>query len=64
MTLLSQREARLIAKLEAAHRDLTQSREALLRAHTRLQHELRDAERYVQAILPEPITKPFSRLDV
>jgi serine phosphatase RsbU (regulator of sigma subunit) len=66
MTLLSQREARLIAKLEGAHRELTQthrelteSREALLRAHTRLQHELRDAERYVQAILPPPITEPF-----
>ncbi len=66
MTLLSQREARLIAKLEAAHRELTEthqelteSREALLMAHTRLQHELRDAERYVQAILPEPITEPF-----
>jgi serine phosphatase RsbU (regulator of sigma subunit) len=67
MTLLSQREARLLAKLEAAHKDLTlahqelaESREALLRTHTRLQQELRDAERYVLAILPAPITNPFA----
>lgn len=67
MTLLSQREARLIAKLEAAHKELTlahhelsESREALLRTHKRLQRELRDAERYVRAILPAPIAEPFS----
>ena len=67
MTLLSQREARLIAKLEAAHKELTlahhelaESREALLRTHNRLQQELRDAERYVRAILPAPITEPFA----
>ena len=66
MTLLNQREARFIAKLEAAHKELTvahhelaESREALLRTHNRLQQELRDAERYVRAILPPPIAEPF-----
>jgi serine phosphatase RsbU (regulator of sigma subunit) len=66
MTLLSQREARLRARLEAAHQELTAahrelavSREALLATHNRLQQELRDAERYVRAILPEPIEAPF-----
>lgn len=60
MTLLSQREARLIAKLEAAHAELAASREALLVTHNRLQQELRDAERYVRAILPAPIAEPFA----
>ena len=67
MTLLSQREARLIAKLQAAHeeltvahRELTESREALIRTHDRLEQELRDAERYVRAILPAPIVEPFA----
>jgi phosphoserine phosphatase RsbU/P len=67
MTLLSQREARLIANLEAAHneltlthRDLAESRDALLRINTRLQRELRDAERYVLAILPAPVAEPFT----
>jgi phosphoserine phosphatase RsbU/P len=67
MTLLSQREARLIAKLEAAHkeltlthRDLAESRDELLRIHERLKHELRDAERYVLAILPPPVAEPFA----
>jgi serine phosphatase RsbU (regulator of sigma subunit) len=67
MTLLSQREARLIAKLEAAHReltaahrDLTESRAELLVTHNRLQQELREAERYVRAILPPPIAEPFA----
>jgi phosphoserine phosphatase RsbU/P len=67
MTLLSQREARLIAKLEAAHteltsahRELAKSREELLRSHNRMQKELRDAERYVRAILPVPVGEPFS----
>jgi serine phosphatase RsbU (regulator of sigma subunit) len=66
MTLLSQREARLIAKLEAAHaeltlahRELATSREALLLTHNRLSRELRDAERYVRALLPPPVTEPF-----
>jgi serine phosphatase RsbU (regulator of sigma subunit) len=67
MTLLSQREARLIAKLEAAHRELTiahreltESRAALLVTHNRLEQELREAERYVRAILPAPIVEPFA----
>jgi sigma-B regulation protein RsbU (phosphoserine phosphatase) len=67
MTLLSQREARLIAKLEAthaeltlAHRELAESRDELLRIHNRLQQELRDAESYVLAILPAPIAEPFA----
>ncbi|MGH9159349.1 MAG: PP2C family protein-serine/threonine phosphatase [Vicinamibacteraceae bacterium] len=67
MTLLSQREARLIAKLEAAHaeltaahRELAESREELLRTHNRLRQELHDAERYVRAILPAPIVEPFA----
>ena len=66
MTLLSEREARLMAKLRAAHADLTvahkelaDSREALLKSHQRIQRELRDAERYVRAILPPPISAPF-----
>src|ERR1700753_4033216 len=66
MTLLSQREARLIAKLEAAHKELTlahhdlaQSRDELLRTHNRLKRELHDAERYVMAILPRPLAQPF-----
>ncbi|MBS0451742.1 MAG: SpoIIE family protein phosphatase [Proteobacteria bacterium] len=67
MTLLSQREARLIAQLEAAndelqraHRELAASQEALQLTHDRLQAELRDAERYVRAVLPEPMTQPFA----
>jgi phosphoserine phosphatase RsbU/P len=68
MTLLSQREARLIAKLEAAHkeltlthRDLAESRDELLRTHNRLKRELQDAERYVLAILPRPLAaQPFA----
>jgi sigma-B regulation protein RsbU (phosphoserine phosphatase) len=67
MTLLSQREARLIAKLEAAHkeltlahRDLAESRDELLRVHNRLKRELHDAERYVLAILPPPVAEPFA----
>jgi sigma-B regulation protein RsbU (phosphoserine phosphatase) len=67
MTLLSQREERLIAKIEAAHKELTlahrelaESRDELLRVHNRLQQELRDAERYVLAILPAPVAEPFA----
>ena len=67
MTLLSQREARLIAKLEAAHkeltlthRDLAESRDELLRVHNRLRQELHDAERYVLAILPAPVAEPIA----
>jgi serine phosphatase RsbU (regulator of sigma subunit) len=67
MTLLSQREARLIAQLESAnqeltlaHRELAASREALQLTHDRLQDELREAERYVRAILPPPLAQPLS----
>ena len=67
MTLLSEREAKLIAQLEAAnaeltraHRELAESREALLVTHNRLRKELHEAERYVRAILPEPIQQPFA----
>src|SRR6202453_3091960 len=67
MTLLSQREARLIAKLEAAHkqltlthRDLAASRDELLRIHNRLRQELNDVERYVLALLPAPVAEPFA----
>jgi len=66
MTLLSQREARLIEQLESAnqeltraHRELAASREALLLTHDRLRQELRDAERYVLAMLPAPLSEPF-----
>src|ERR1700734_165286 len=67
MTLLSQREARLIAKLEAAHqeltlahRDLAQSRDELLRVHNRLRQELHAAQHYVLAILPAPVAGPIA----
>jgi sigma-B regulation protein RsbU (phosphoserine phosphatase) len=67
MTLLSQREARLIEQLEAAnqelrraHSELAASREALQRTHDRLQQELRDAERYVRSILPAPLSEPLA----
>jgi serine phosphatase RsbU (regulator of sigma subunit) len=67
MTLLSQREARLRARLQAAHNELTEthrelaaSREALLATHNRLLRELRDAEQYVRALLPAPVKEPFS----
>jgi serine phosphatase RsbU (regulator of sigma subunit) len=66
MTLLNVREARLMAKLETAHKELTlahselaESRDELRRVHDRLQRELRDAERYVLAILPPPVMEPF-----
>src|SRR5215468_8336293 len=67
MTLLSEREAKLIAQLEAANAELTrahgalaESREALLLTHNRLRKELHEAERYVRAILPEPVRAPFA----
>ena len=67
MTLLSQREARLIAKLEAAHkeltlahRDLAESRDELLRVHNRLRQELHAAQHYVLAILPAPVVEPIA----
>jgi len=67
MTLLSQREARLIAQLETANQELTRahdelaaSRADLQLTHDRLQRELHDAERYVRAILPEPLAEPLA----
>lgn len=60
MTLLSQREARLIAQLESTNQELTHAREALQLTHDRLQQELRDAERYVRAILPAPLPGPLA----
>ncbi|MBT2325577.1 SpoIIE family protein phosphatase [Variovorax paradoxus] len=67
MTLLSQREARLIEQLESAnraltlaHRELSASREALQITHDRLQQELREAERYVRATLPAPQPPPLA----
>jgi serine phosphatase RsbU (regulator of sigma subunit) len=67
MTLLSHREARLRAQLQVAHDDLTlahrelaESRETLAGTHRRLQEQLRDAERYVRAILPQPMVEPFA----
>jgi len=67
MTLLSRREARLIAQLESAnqaltvaHDELAASREALQATHDRLQDELREAERYVRAILPPPLVEPLA----
>lgn len=67
MTLLSEREARLIAQLEAANRDLkkahdelAESREALLRTHRRLGRELQEATRYVYSILPQPLSTPLT----
>jgi serine phosphatase RsbU (regulator of sigma subunit) len=66
MTLLSEREARLIAQLETANRELkkahdelNESREALLRTHRRLEQELQDAARYILSILPQPIREPL-----
>jgi sigma-B regulation protein RsbU (phosphoserine phosphatase) len=60
MTLLSEREAKLIAQLEAANAELLRTREALLVTHDRLQQELREAERYVRASLPAPMCAPFA----
>jgi serine phosphatase RsbU (regulator of sigma subunit) len=59
MTLLSEREARLIAQLEATNRALAESREDLLRTHRRLDRELQDAAYYVRSILPAPFSEPF-----
>jgi len=66
MTLLSEREAKLIVQLEAAnselvraHAALAASQEALLVTHKRLMQELLEAERYVRSVLPAPLTEPF-----
>lgn len=67
MTLLSEREARLIQQLEAAnsaltlaHAELDQSRQKLMATHDRLRAELDCAAQYVRACLPEPTTKPLA----
>ena len=60
MTLLSEREARLIAQLESANRALAESREDLVRTHRRLDRELEDAAHYVRSILPAPFSEPFT----
>jgi len=66
MTLLEEREADLNRRLEATNQDLriTQrelmaSREALIRAHERLDIELAGAARYVRSLLPPPFGEPF-----
>ena len=59
MTLLSEREAKLLAQLRTAHRRLEASQEELLRTSNRLARELRDAERYVRSTLPAPFRHPF-----
>lgn len=59
MTLLSQREARLIAQLEATNEELTRAHQELAASQERLRDELRDAERYVRAVLPAPMSAPF-----
>lgn len=66
MTLLEEKEAQLNRRLVAANeelratqRELMSSREALLRAHERIQSELGDAAKYVRSILPLPLSEPF-----
>jgi sigma-B regulation protein RsbU (phosphoserine phosphatase) len=66
MTLLQEREALLNRRLEAANaalwatqRELEASREALMRAHERLQRELAEAALYVRSLLPAPMSQPF-----
>jgi serine phosphatase RsbU (regulator of sigma subunit) len=67
MTLLEEKEAQLNRRLEAANdelratqRDLLSSREALQRAHDRIQKELSEAAKYVCSLLPQPLTEPFA----
>lgn len=67
MTLLEEKEAQLNRRLEAVNeelratqRDLLNSREALLRAHNRIQSELSEAAKYVHSLLPQPLTEPFA----
>ena len=67
MTLLSEREARLIEQLEAANAELTRahaeiarSQAALQEAHDRLHSELDFAARYVRACLPPPSQHPLA----
>jgi serine phosphatase RsbU (regulator of sigma subunit) len=67
MTLLQEKEALLNRRLEAANaalratqRELETSREALLRAHERLQSELGEAAGYIRSLLPAPMSQPFA----
>jgi sigma-B regulation protein RsbU (phosphoserine phosphatase) len=67
MMLLQEKEAVLNRRLEASNaallatqRDLEASREALLRAHDRLQSELAEAALYVRSLLPAPMSHPFT----
>jgi serine phosphatase RsbU (regulator of sigma subunit) len=67
MTLLQEKEAQLNRRLEAANaallttqRELESSREALMRAHERLQRELAEAAAYIRSLLPAPMSQPFA----
>jgi serine phosphatase RsbU (regulator of sigma subunit) len=66
-TLLEEREEELNRQLvatnedlRATQRELVASREALMRAHERLDIELADAARYVRSLLPPPQCEPFA----
>lgn len=67
MTLLEEKEAQLNRRLETTNEelratqcDLLRSREALLRAHERIQSELSEAAKYVRSLLPQPLTEPIA----
>jgi serine phosphatase RsbU (regulator of sigma subunit) len=67
MTLLEEKEAQLNRRLEAVNeelratqRDLLSSREALQRAHDRIQKELSEAAKYVRSLLPQPLAEPIA----
>ena len=70
MTLLSEREARLIEELEAANLELKrtygaleESRAALFSTNQRLARELEEAANYVRSILPPPVAGPTLTAD-
>ena len=70
MTLLSEREARLIGELEAANAELQRTYEALERSRAelfatnqRLAGELEEAANYVRSILPPPVAGPTLTAD-
>lgn len=65
MTLLAEREARLIHQLESANQELRrtyqaleQSQTELLLTHRRLTTELTEAANYICSILPPPLAEP------
>jgi len=67
MTLLREQEALLNRRLEATNAalratqlELETSREALLRAHQRMQSELAEAAGYIRSLLPAPMSQPFA----